>query len=116
MVPHVANSVSDPHPRVRYATLHSLGQLVTDFADEETADDEDAEPTFSAKFGASIIEKIHSVLSENAIYPRVLAMGLDTLSRLCKEGQCAPAVAASYAAAEFQTLLEIIREIGRATV
>lgn len=107
VVPHVVNSVSDPHPRVRYASLHSLSQLITDFADEE--DVEEGLPTFSVRFGASIIEKVHSILSENAQYPRVLAMALHALTRLCRLGNCAPEVAAPLAPQVFQTLLEIIR-------
>ncbi|XP_072034276.1 importin-5-like [Amphiura filiformis] len=53
--------LSDPHPRVRYASCNALGQMATDFA-----------PTLEKKFHAKIVPGLIQVLDDNE-HPRVQA-------------------------------------------
>ncbi|KAJ9075572.1 importin subunit beta-3, variant 2 [Entomophthora muscae] len=64
--------LKDPHPRVRYATLNSIGQLATDFPDE-----------FAVSFHTSILGMVIPLLEDSA-FPRVQAHAAAALLNLCE--------------------------------
>lgn len=90
--------LSDAHPRVQYAALHSIGQLAEDFGEVEKG------KNFQAKFHAVILPALTALIQHEQGVLRTRALAASVVINFCNINVCK----AKYVKPHSQALLEAL--------
>lgn len=96
--------LSDAHPRVQYAALHSIGQLAEDFSEVEKG------KNFQAKYHAVVLPALTELIANEQGVLRTRALAASVVINFCNGNVCK----AKYVTKHAQALLEALFNAMRA--
>ncbi|KAI9907041.1 hypothetical protein PsorP6_004517 [Peronosclerospora sorghi] len=99
--------LSDPHSRVQYAALHSIGQMAEDFGEVEKG------KNFQAKFHALVIPALTALIQNNQGVLRTRALAASVVINFCNTNVCKAKYVTPYCQALLEALFNAMRSCPR---
>lgn len=99
--------LSDAHPRVQYAALHSIGQLAEDFGEVEKG------KNFQAKFHAVILPALTALIAHEQGVMRTRALAASVVINFCNINVCKAKFVKPHAQALLEALFNAMRTCPR---
>lgn len=99
--------LSDHHPRVQYAALHSIGQIAEDFGEVEKG------KNFQARFHTVVVPALTALVQNEQVVLRTRALAANVVINFCNATVCKAKYVTPYSQALLEALFHTIRSCPR---